>query len=342
MPAGVTRILPFAVISAALHAAVMVNVTGRLEIAVTPGGDTGPVAVRLVPTGATTPDPAAPSGAAGSVPGPTDQRQPETAETAAAGQAARKETPSADQSFASAEQTASGYAPDATVDHVREEVRSAGPKRKRRATATHDREEFPEKSRTAPDRADESEKAVADAANGPAETARHPEKPVSSDTTEQAVEPETTTSTRSGDADISNTVTESVEGDDQAPERDTTPDKEDTRQAGERSGADGADDRAQLASRARERVQVHFRERFRYPRIARQRGWEGRVVLEFRIQPDGRITDVEVTASSGRSILDENARRTLIHIQRVPELAHRVGRQPLELEVPVTYRLQPA
>jgi hypothetical protein len=51
---------------------------------------------------------------------------------------------------------------------------------------------------------------------------------------------------------------------------------------------------------------------------------------------------VEVTETSGRSILDENARQTLIHIQRVPEIADRLRGEPLELEVPVTYRLQPA
>ena len=86
---------------------------------------------------------------------------------------------------------------------------------------------------------------------------------------------------------------------------------------------------------------MHFRDRFRYPRIARQRGWEGRVVLGLRVQADGRISDVEVIESSGRAVLDEDARQTLIHIQRIPELGARLQSGPLELEVPVTYRLQP-
>ena len=45
--------------------------------------------------------------------------------------------------------------------------------------------------------------------------------------------------------------------------------------------------------------------------------------------------------SSGRAVLDEDARQTLIHIQRIPELGARLQSGPLELEVPVTYRLQP-
>lgn len=42
-----------------------------------------------------------------------------------------------------------------------------------------------------------------------------------------------------------------------------------------------------------------------YPSLARRRGYEGSVVLEFEIRPDGSCGEIRVIQSSGHGILDE-------------------------------------
>ncbi|MBP2673175.1 MAG: TonB family protein [Deltaproteobacteria bacterium] len=44
-----------------------------------------------------------------------------------------------------------------------------------------------------------------------------------------------------------------------------------------------------------------------YPVMARKMGWEGRVVVEFQILPDGTVRDVRVARGSGFAVLDRNA-----------------------------------
>lgn len=335
MPTGVTRILPFAAISAALHAAVLMNAPEGVEIAVTPDGDTGPVSVRLVPPGATTPDPAAQSGVAGSIPETSrDRNEPSESppETDGADKAAVAE------SHRPSEQEAAE--PDRvqapSVDRSTPKSTPKDTAQKGTETVAAAEDEPSVESEATPDTAEESTKATASAKT---ETSDTPDNPEASDAAEAD-------KARESASDEQSSAIRAAAETAEAPSRNTKADEseavEGDRQGERESGSEGADDRAQLASHARQQVEIHFRDRFRYPRIARQRGWEGRVVLTFRLQPDGRITDVEVAESSGRSILDENARQTLIHIQSVPEIADRLQGEALELEVPVTYRLQPA
>ncbi|MGE3774599.1 MAG: energy transducer TonB [Gammaproteobacteria bacterium] len=48
-----------------------------------------------------------------------------------------------------------------------------------------------------------------------------------------------------------------------------------------------------------------------FPLLARRRGWEGTVVVRFEVDTAGKIANVEVAQSSGRSILDEEAVRAV-------------------------------
>jgi protein TonB len=45
----------------------------------------------------------------------------------------------------------------------------------------------------------------------------------------------------------------------------------------------------------------------RYPAIARQRHWEGKVLLEVRVLANGSASDVKVVQSSGHELLDDSA-----------------------------------
>ncbi len=75
-----------------------------------------------------------------------------------------------------------------------------------------------------------------------------------------------------------------------------------------------------------------------YPMLARQRGFEGEVLLGFRVVDDGAIQSVHVARSSGNRLLDQSALQTLKQIERItPELWH-VGTQA-DLQLSVVYRL---
>jgi protein TonB len=48
-----------------------------------------------------------------------------------------------------------------------------------------------------------------------------------------------------------------------------------------------------------------------YPRLAREKGWEGLVVLRITVDPSGRPVEVEKESGSGYEILDESAIKTV-------------------------------
>lgn len=52
-------------------------------------------------------------------------------------------------------------------------------------------------------------------------------------------------------------------------------------------------------------------ERPHYPHVARKNGWEGTVFLRVTINADGTVRSIKTQKSSGHSILDESALRTV-------------------------------
>jgi TonB family protein len=81
-----------------------------------------------------------------------------------------------------------------------------------------------------------------------------------------------------------------------------------------------------------------LRANFSYPRRARLRGWQGTVVIALRILPDGAVTDVHVSGSSGIGVLDEAAVRSVSALQ-IPEAAGWMDGHALAMLIPVEYRL---
>jgi protein TonB len=78
-----------------------------------------------------------------------------------------------------------------------------------------------------------------------------------------------------------------------------------------------------------------------YPMRARQLGFEGTVVLNVRITQKGGVEDVKIAASSGYSLLDQSALRSVKTWRFKPA---RRGDQPVAawVQVPVRYTLDPA
>ena len=75
-----------------------------------------------------------------------------------------------------------------------------------------------------------------------------------------------------------------------------------------------------------------------YPWLARMQAWEGTVVLQVRVEPDGRASQVKILNSSGHPALDQAAQQTVSQWEFLP--AQRGGRSVGSLvKVPVRFRL---
>ena len=77
----------------------------------------------------------------------------------------------------------------------------------------------------------------------------------------------------------------------------------------------------------------------RYPRQARARRWEGKVVLEAVIRHDGTILECLIAESSGHGLLDQDAISVLRKASPLA-LKHPLGKEQITILVPIAYRLE--
>jgi TonB family protein len=78
--------------------------------------------------------------------------------------------------------------------------------------------------------------------------------------------------------------------------------------------------------------------RFKYPVLARRKGWQGVVKLDIRIESDGRISRLHVEQTSGYPVLDRAALQAL-RLASVPDAEHWMRGQAINIIIPVEYRL---
>ncbi len=76
-----------------------------------------------------------------------------------------------------------------------------------------------------------------------------------------------------------------------------------------------------------------------YPLRARRRGWEGEVLLGLRLDREGQLHDIQLLRSSGHALLDRSALKALARIERLRLPAGAPALQPIDLQLPVIYRL---
>jgi protein TonB len=107
-------------------------------------------------------------------------------------------------------------------------------------------------------------------------------------------------------------------------------------ETGEPPAEPAAADDAALQSSLQVTLQQEIARHFNYPLLARRRGWQGEVLLAFRLEADGRISDARVLRSSGYGVLD---RAALTALGKVGRIAAGLSRG-LAMELPVIYRLE--
>lgn len=76
-----------------------------------------------------------------------------------------------------------------------------------------------------------------------------------------------------------------------------------------------------------------------YPLRARRRGWEGEVLLSLRLDAHGQLHNIRLLRSSGYAVLDRSALQALSRLDRLRLPADAPRRQPVDLQLPVVYRL---
>lgn len=81
-------------------------------------------------------------------------------------------------------------------------------------------------------------------------------------------------------------------------------------------------------------VRDAIQKKISYPRVARQMGWEGKVVVSFIVCIDGYAKDIKIKEGSGIALLDRNAIETVKKASPFP-------RPPVEAQllIPIKYSL---
>jgi protein TonB len=80
----------------------------------------------------------------------------------------------------------------------------------------------------------------------------------------------------------------------------------------------------------------------RYPRIAQENNWEGRVELRIVFAENGAMTALTVKKSAGRTVLDEEAQAMIRSAQLQVALPPVLRGKAFTLEIPVEFSLQDA
>lgn len=99
----------------------------------------------------------------------------------------------------------------------------------------------------------------------------------------------------------------------------------------------GTLDRARAQIEAR--VHTDLARHFDYPWLARQRGWQGTVLLAFVVRPNGQLDGMRIERGSGFAMLDESALDSLRRVERIPEASGWLGGRELAMHIPVLYRI---
>ncbi|MEF3194313.1 MAG: energy transducer TonB [Halothiobacillaceae bacterium] len=89
----------------------------------------------------------------------------------------------------------------------------------------------------------------------------------------------------------------------------------------------------------RARIRQAIDEHKHYPRMARRLGLEGRVVVAFTVEADGRLARVRVVESSGSEVLDEAALEAVRQAAPFPPFPDGVERRQWDFTLPLLFSL---
>jgi len=84
-----------------------------------------------------------------------------------------------------------------------------------------------------------------------------------------------------------------------------------------------------------ESLRAAIQRRVVYPDVARRMGWQGKVIVTFVLEKDGRVRDVRVSSSSGQARLDASARQAVERAAPLPPAG-----EPVQIVMPIVFALR--
>ena len=84
----------------------------------------------------------------------------------------------------------------------------------------------------------------------------------------------------------------------------------------------------------------YIAENIKYPVIAQENGIQGRVICQFVVEKDGKVSDIQVVRSSGEASLDKEAQRVINSMPRWKPGKQRGKPVRVKYTLPVNFRLQ--
>lgn len=99
-------------------------------------------------------------------------------------------------------------------------------------------------------------------------------------------------------------------------------------------------DTASLAAQYRAALIAEAARYKRYPRFARDNGWEGRVVVRMAIGPDGAIASLGVARGTGYSILDQQALEMVRSAKPQTAIPEGLRGKSFSVDIPVVFSLR--
>jgi protein TonB len=76
-----------------------------------------------------------------------------------------------------------------------------------------------------------------------------------------------------------------------------------------------------------------------YPPLARERGWQGTVLLGLHVESNGRLGNVRLERSSGYAVLDRSALNSVSRLSYLTEAVAWLNGRSHDIQLPVIYRL---
>ena len=76
-----------------------------------------------------------------------------------------------------------------------------------------------------------------------------------------------------------------------------------------------------------------------YPPLARERGWQGTVLLGLHVESNGRLGNIRLERSSGYAVLDRSALNSLNRLGYLSEAVAWLNGRSADMQLPVIYRL---
>ena len=94
-----------------------------------------------------------------------------------------------------------------------------------------------------------------------------------------------------------------------------------------------------LIEQYRQIISARIKQYEEYPTVAKRRHWEGTTIVQLRLSPEGKVTDISVVEKSGHEILDEAAVRMIRKASPLPLPPDGLRGRDQTILVPIKFRL---